>query len=100
MMKQLAIVLVLAASPAQADLTEVNCARVAEGAEGIMYLRQNGYPLGDLLAAAGHTRIGKTMILDAWETPAFPEGHRERVVNEFRDAWHVRCLRQLEDASP
>jgi hypothetical protein len=70
------------------------CELLAETAGVIMELRQAGATLTQGLSVVNGVAVVRSMVLDAWDRPAmFSAEGRARSIREFRDEWHLRCLR-------
>jgi hypothetical protein len=82
-------------APSDAHLAA--CEVVAQAAEAMMESRQRGASLSSALATAGDDGRAREIAINAWERPRYatPEYQRMQVEN-FRDAWHVACLRSPE----
>lgn len=86
-----------AASPTPGADADETCATYAELAESIMTNRQVGTSLGDLLDVVGDVSPAREMVLSAFEVSRRDSAAgRERAVSEFRDIWHLECLRGAE----
>lgn len=87
----LGIFALVLAGPARAE--ESDCARLARFAGTIMELHQNRVPLADVLALTDDPILTE-IVLDAYDSIRFStEGAQQRAVSDFRDRWHLACLR-------
>ena len=80
------------------------CRSVAGLAEKVMVARQAGVKLSVLLQELETTPVDNTtpvireVILGAYEKPRFTtEAYVKRAIEEYRNTWHVNCLRAMED---
>jgi hypothetical protein len=92
----LAFCAALLAAPVLADTSAKTgiCELLAETAGVIMELRQAGASLTQGLSVVNGVAVVRSMVLDAWGRPAmFSAEGRARSIREFRDEWHLRCLR-------
>ena len=80
------------------------CRSVAGLAEKVMVARQAGVKLSAILQELETRSVGnakpviREVILGAYEKPRFTtEAYVERVIEEYRNTWHVECLRAMEN---
>lgn len=73
------------------------CETVSNLSENIMKSRQRGASLSDALGISP-LEIVRTIVLDAWETPRYSmESLSQREIDDFRDKWHLLCLKALNE---
>jgi hypothetical protein len=90
-----AVVLALTPSAGGADdvTNDTVCDMIGQTAGMMMDLRQRGVSLSQGLGLSTH-EIVRRIVLDAWGYPAMRTAvEQERMIAEFRDAWHLHCLR-------
>ena len=79
------------------------CRAVAGLAENVMVARQAGVKLSVLLQEleaepTDSTAVIREVIIGAYEKPRFTtEAYVKRAIEEYRNTWHVNCLRAMED---
>ena len=70
------------------------CPLIAQLAESLMQSRQNGASLQQGLNVSGDDPLMREIVLSAWEEPRYNgPALRQQVVNDFRDRWHLNCVR-------
>lgn len=73
------------------------CEKISEISEAIMESRQRGVSLSNALGTSP-LDIVRTIVLDAWESPRYStESVVQREVDDFRDQWHLVCLKAMRD---
>ncbi len=96
----LALTALIISAPAYAATTDELCSVVGKGAALTMEACLRGAPIDRVLAALEKTDAApalrasmRTMILAAYETPAYTtEEVKARVIREFGTEWQVECL--------
>lgn len=104
-MKKIIVALVLASvsiasQAASADDWKSRCKTAATLAEGLMKYRQDGVPLSIVLGVSSgdknFDKLMETMAIDAWEIPTIDDaGWKKTQINEFRDKWYLKCVKEL-----
>lgn len=95
----LTLALTILALPLKAEETldkDSQCAKLSELSGVIMEARQAGVPLSNALdMVRNYNDFIRLIVLDAWESPRYGStyGAMQREVDDFRDRWHVACLR-------
>lgn len=91
MLKPLILSLALLATPLTAETEDV-CANMGDAAEAIMSLRQNGYPISDLMDKFGDSNLFRAIILSAYEKPRFStDEYKQESVRDFRNEVETLC---------
>ena len=96
-----ALLLSAGSAPAE-DLPDIStadglCDMVAMLAETAMRGRQASVPLGTMLEAVEDMPVGREIVLMAYERPRFNSPSvQQSETDDFRDQWHVECLRAAE----
>jgi hypothetical protein len=73
------------------------CETISELAEQIMTTRQNGVSLSDALGIS-ELDLVRAMVMNAWETPRYSmESLSQREIDDFRDKWHLLCLKSVSE---
>lgn len=98
----LAITLTVLSSPLMAEGLggdEMNTDELCDGlsslSEKIMEARQAGVSLSNALGIV-QTEATRMIVMDAWESPRYStESVIQREIEDFRDRWHLTCLRAM-----
>lgn len=77
--------------------TDEYCETISQLSEQVMISRQRGAPLSETLGIS-ELDIVRTIVMDAWETPRFfMESLSQREIDDFRDKWHLTCLKSMSE---
>ncbi len=90
MKKVLFITALLLSTPALADNSGLDCAKVAGIVENIMVIRQHGAPMSEVREKLGkpwYTVINDAYSENRWST----ERNRKRAAQDFRNRYEVAC---------
>jgi hypothetical protein len=92
-MKKLITIAALTIACATASASTI-CQTVGKLAYTMMDARQAGLSLTELLAMPSRTPLGRTILLDAYESPRFhTEEMQERAKVDFRNKWELACVK-------
>lgn len=70
------------------------CETIGKLAYATMDARQAGVPLMKLLELPTATELGKSMAMEAYESPRFhSESMQERAKTEFQTKWELLCVK-------
>jgi hypothetical protein len=88
----------LAQEPAEEPVAnDAYCEMISKLSEQIMSSRQKGVSLSTVLGIAKSDMV-RTIVMDAWETPRFfMESLSQREIDDFRDKWHLLCLKSVSE---
>lgn len=91
-------VLLLGHGARAAEGEQASCADISELAANIMESRQSGTAMADMMTladgAGSASDLIEAMVVSAYEMPRFQTPtHQRRQVAEYRDAWHLRCVK-------
>ena len=100
----LAITLTVLSSPLMAEglagdemNTDEMCDGLSSLSEKIMEARQAGVSLSNALGIV-QTEATRMIVMDAWESPRYStESIIQREIEDFRDRWHLTCLRAMSE---
>lgn len=85
---------------AEAATNDQKCEFLGKFAEIFMTSRQIGMPLSTALESIPDSPLSevmRTMILEAWGHPVYStESISQSTISEFRDKWHLSCLKSVE----
>ena len=94
-MKMLLAAPVLAQEPPPVEI----CADVGLLAEAVMDARKSGVSLAVGMEISAGNAPALEIVMAAWEYPRMNVAeNRQRAVSDFRDDWHLMCLRALGGA--
>jgi hypothetical protein len=86
------VLLMALSAPAQAE--QAYCENVADMAERIMELRQNGASAADVMAIAKGNDLLQAMTVEAYEGGRYRvEANQQREIADFRDEWYLWCFK-------
>ena len=80
-------------SPTLAQTPDEDCAALGAMAEDIMWIRQNGGVMSELIARVGHVDLFRQIVLDAYARPRWPsESFQKTEVENFRNEVEHSCF--------
>lgn len=106
-MKKGIILLLIAVNAAACTAPEkpeemATCDMYGGVAASTMSARQAGVSLSDMMKTSdsqspGLSEISRHMIIEAYDEPEYSsELVKQRVIADFRDRWHLRCLKDTK----
>jgi hypothetical protein len=107
-MKRISIVLtMLAITTATRTLADdETCAMIGKMAETVMTDRQNGTPIGEMIAWAktfptdAHRDLARSFVLEAYDIPAYGiEPIKKTTIREFTDDIQLKCYKSMDKAT-
>lgn len=105
MKKGIALLLIAVAActaPEKPEDMDAICESAGLLAESIMEVRQAGGSLSSMMEPSdsqspGFREIHRAMIIEAYDEPGYSsESVRQRVIADFRDRWHLLCLKDTK----
>lgn len=96
-MKKSLISITMLLSATAGAASDDHCTNIAMLAESVMDSHQAGVSISEVLGSAkeaGIEGIIQPMVIEAYDSPRFStEPMKKKKVGEFRDKWHLRCLK-------
>jgi hypothetical protein len=74
------------------------CAELAELARDLMEMRQDGFPLSELMKIAKGEELLRLLALDAYGVPRFSsKEYQDLAITDFSDKWALACYNEREE---
>ena len=93
-MKKLILIAALTLSTAVQANT---CEEIENFARTIMDNRQSGVSLVSMIKVVKDHKLGKKMVIDAYESPIFNgKAYKDKTINEFANKWYMTCIKTIK----